>query len=471
MQPSDDGPGGTHPPRTVPPFDQVGVAVAPGTDLVVRLPGILLVAGAGAPGPPAPGSGPRLGGWEAAGPVPAPVTPAGSAWIGELVALCRQVSAAGRRAPGRRLLDRLRTWLPTVGGRPSFAVVAATEEGLAVALAGEGRAEVPDLGLRLAVVNGARPADGVPFLERLADWPPAGLRLSAGSAVAGPPHPLADLEAGIVPGAAAVLAPGPPQSPAPGVPRTTTVLRLPLPQAPPSRSAGTGPRPPTTGAAADEPAGSDPGAPAPGSGQAPAPVDELPPPALSASLLEPDEAPAREPLPVTTAGRPAAHAEEPDDRPEVEGFACARGHLNDPRVHFCALCGIRMAERTGVYTSGPRPPLGLLVLDDGATVTLDADYLLGREPDTHPRVRTAELRPLLVTDPTGGVSRHHAEVRLEGWDVFLVDVGSANGTLVASPGAGGWSSLVPGRPIRVTPGTSVRVGSRQFTFDSPHGGF
>jgi hypothetical protein len=467
MPPADDGPDGASAPRTVPPFDQVGVSVVPGADLVVRLPGILLVAAA------APGPRPRLGGWEPAGRVPAPVAPAGAAWVGELVVLCREVSAAGRRAPGRRLLDRLRTWLPTVGGRPSFAAVAATEEGLAVALAGEGLAEVPDLGLRLATASGRQPAEGVSLLDRLVDWPPAGLRLSAGSAVAGPPHPLADLEAGIVPGAAAVLAPGPAHPPAPGVPRTTTVLRLPLPQAPRSRHAGTGPRPPADGAAEHESAHHEPGAAAPGSGPpAPPRADELPPPAVSSSLLEPDDEPARAPLPVTTVGRPAAPAEGPDDdRPQVEGFACARGHLNDPRVHFCALCGIRMAERTGVHTSGPRPPLGLLVLDDGATVTLDADYLLGREPDTHPRVRASELRPLLVTDPTGGVSRHHAEIRLEGWDVLIVDVGSANGTLVAAPGAGQWSSLVPGRPVRVTPGTSVRMGSRHFTFDSPHGGF
>ena len=34
-------------PTTVPPFDQVSVAIAPGDDLVVRMPGILLVVGVG----------------------------------------------------------------------------------------------------------------------------------------------------------------------------------------------------------------------------------------------------------------------------------------------------------------------------------------------------------------------------------------------------------------------------------------
>jgi hypothetical protein len=202
------------------------------------------------------------------------------------------------------------------------------------------------------------------------------------------------------------------------------------------------------------------------------PVVELPAPAFSASLLEEDEEEAaREPLPVlTTEQPPAALAEEPEDaRPKVKGFLCSRGHLNDPRALFCNLCGIRMAERTGVFIEGVRPPLGLLVFDNGATVSLDMDYLLGREPETDDRVRSGGLRPLLVVDQTGGVSRHHAEIRLEGWDVLLLDTGSANGTLVAPAGAPSWSSLVPGQPVRLTPGMAVRMGSRQFTFESPHG--
>ena len=34
--------------------------------------------------------------------------------------------------------------------------------------------------------------------------------------------------------------------------------------------------------------------------------------------------------------------------------------------------GIRRNERTGELGFGPRPPLGLLVFDDGATYTVDA---------------------------------------------------------------------------------------------------
>ena len=104
---------GAKSPTTVPPFDQVAVAVAPGDDLVVRLPGILLVVAVEAVDAPATAS-PKLGGWGAAAAPSAPAMPAADVRVGELVDLCRRVSAGGSRAPGRRLHDELRTWLPTV---------------------------------------------------------------------------------------------------------------------------------------------------------------------------------------------------------------------------------------------------------------------------------------------------------------------------------------------------------------------
>ncbi|PRY42081.1 FHA domain-containing protein [Geodermatophilus tzadiensis] len=492
-------------PATVPPFDQVAVRVAPGRDLVVRLPGVLLVAGVttSPAGPATAPVRPALVGW---GPAPVPAAPvaapAGDAHVGELVTLCRRVSAAGSRAPGRRLHEELRGWLLTVTDPPSFAVAAATEDGLALVLVGGGTAEVPDLGLRLTPAEGEELANGTPVLDRFVTWPPAALHLSAGSPADTAPHPLADLEAGAVPGAAAVLAPAPAPAAAGPVPTGTTQLRLPAPHVtpppmpppprpavptPPVRPAEVvaPPAPPHDHAAHDHAHHGDhaahghaappPVAPVPPPVEPAPPPVELPAPKKSALLFgdaAPPE-PRREPLPMPGA-EPAASApagEPEDERPQVKGIRCKNGHLNDPRAGFCALCGIRTTQQTAVLVEGPRPPLGLLVFDDGATVSLDTDYLVGREPETDERVASGQLRPLLVVDPTGGVSRHHAEIRLEGWDVLLVDTGSANGTLVAPRGAPGWSSLVPDQPIRLTPGTAVRMGGRQFAFESPHGGF
>ncbi|MGY1794980.1 FHA domain-containing protein [Geodermatophilus sp. SYSU D00525] len=504
--------GTTGAPATVPPFDQVAVRVAPGPDLVVRMPGVLLVVGVTTQpsGPAAPAARPALVGWGSAPVPPAPpAAPAGDVLVGELVTLCRRVSAAGSRAPGRRLHEELRTWLGTVTEPPSFAVAAATEDGLTLVLAGGGSAEVPDLGLRLTPAQGEKLDNGTLVLDRFVTWPPAPLHLSAGSPADTAPHPLADLEAGAVPGAAAVLSPAPAPSAAAPVPSGTMQVRLPAPHARVPLSTAKPPARPVPVAPAGAPAGHDSAghdsaghdsaghdhaghdhaghahaapaslatpapavAPAPAAPPAPAPV-ELPAPERSALLFgaAAEAEPVRQPLPTPGQESAPAAAEPEDERPRVKGILCKNGHLNDPRAGFCALCGIRTTQQTAVVVEGVRPPLGLLVFDDGATVSLDMDYLLGREPETDERVASGQVRPLLVLDQTGGVSRHHAEIRLEGWDVLLLDVGSANGTLVAPRGAPGWSSLVPHQPIRLTPGTAVRMGGRQFAFESQHGGY
>jgi hypothetical protein len=170
--------------------------------------------------------------------------------------------------------------------------------------------------------------------------------------------------------------------------------------------------------------------------------------------------------PATSARPPAP---PPGDAPKAEGYLCARGHLNDPRAHFCLLCGIRMNELDGALVVDVRPPLGVLVFDDGTTHPVDTGYLLGREPDGDARVRSGVLRPIVLDDPSGSMSRVHAEIRLENWDVMLGDSGSSNGTFVAEPGTTAWSMLPPARPQRLVPGTRVRLGRRTFTFETPSG--
>jgi hypothetical protein len=166
---------------------------------------------------------------------------------------------------------------------------------------------------------------------------------------------------------------------------------------------------------------------------------------------------------------PAEAHPDPTEPPQVRGHLCPRGHLNDPRAQFCLSCGARVEERGGALVSGARPPLGMLIFDDGATRTVDADHLVGRMPEADPRVRAGSLRSLLIEDPSGAVSRVHAEIRLNGWDVLLVDSGSRNGTFVAGPGESAWTPL-PARQSRwLVPGTRVRLGGRTFLFEAPPG--
>jgi hypothetical protein len=157
------------------------------------------------------------------------------------------------------------------------------------------------------------------------------------------------------------------------------------------------------------------------------------------------------------------------DEQQVHGYPCVHGHLNDPRVQVCALCGVRMEEQAGPPVPGPRPPLGLVVFEDGATYTVDAEYVMGRMPEADPRVASGALRPLALEDTSGAVSRVHAQIVLDGWDALIVDAGSRNGTFVCPPGEQGWTQLPAGESYRLVPGTRVRIGGRSFLFESPSG--
>ncbi|WP_433634275.1 hypothetical protein [Nocardia sp. CA-120079] len=157
-------------------------------------------------------------------------------------------------------------------------------------------------------------------------------------------------------------------------------------------------------------------------------------------------------------------------RAVVRGFMCSRQHLNDPRVSFCAVCGIRMDQLTCVLTEGVRPPLGLLMLDDGTSFVLDNDIVLGREPELAEAVRRG-ARPIRLPDSSGAMSRAHMEVRLVEWDVAVVDQGSANGTYIRMPGHQEWLRAMPNQLTTLAAGAQILLGGRILTFDSLHSQF
>jgi FHA domain len=174
---------------------------------------------------------------------------------------------------------------------------------------------------------------------------------------------------------------------------------------------------------------------------------------FTAVLLMPDAS--AEPVPA---------APPKDDRVQVTGVLCKNGHFNDPNVNYCAVCGISMAQQTLVSLQGPRPPLGLLLLDDGSTFRLDADYVAGRDPGADPDVAAERARPLKLAD--GQVSRRHLRIALVGWEVQVVDLGSANGTAICLPGDPQPRRLAAHEPLVVRPGTRVEIGGRWFRYES-----
>jgi hypothetical protein len=267
--------------------------------------------------------------------------------------------------------------------------------------------------------------------------------------------------------------PVPPPPPSAGTPVVPPPPSAGTPVVPPPPSAGTPvvPLAPSATPVPPPPSGA-PVVPPPSVG---APAAELAPPRLSERIQGGPAEPPRAPLPPaappprqTAQQKAAERAAGVKERPQdyVQGFRCSRKHLNDPRVSFCRVCGIRMDQMTGVLVEERRPPLGLLVLDVGATFVLDDNYVLGRNPESDAAVREGTLRPVRLDDTSGALSRVHAEIRLSGWDVVLIDRGSANGTYVAATDEQSWQRLAPNQHFVLTPGTHVRVGQRTFTFES-----
>lgn len=104
----------------------------------------------------------------------------------------------------------------------------------------------------------------------------------------------------------------------------------------------------------------------------------------------------------------------------------------------------------------------VLILDDGGTLALVADLLLGREPATHADVASGNRRGLLIVDETSAVSRHHLAVSTHREGVDVTDLGSANGTMVVNGSTGTASPLVPKRATRLSIGDRVHLGARSF---------
>jgi hypothetical protein len=197
----------------------------------------------------------------------------------------------------------------------------------------------------------------------------------------------------------------------------------------------------------------------PGSGfaitTAPSPVGALAParPDLPVPPVEPRRpVPPPEPVPPPVAETPVA--ETPVAETPIAPPASSR-----PRAT------LDLSETTvaAPATSAMPAVVGVLRADDGTQVTLDRSYVLGREPQDEPSVRSGSASPVIVADPESLISRVQAFVSVSGGIVTVRDAGSANGTFIAAPGAAEWTR-VGTEPVPLKPGWSIRVGKRIFRF-------
>jgi hypothetical protein len=191
---------------------------------------------------------------------------------------------------------------------------------------------------------------------------------------------------------------------------------------------------------------------------------------LEQAMLE-EAAPVAEPataavvrLIIDEAERPIAPDASPMQGDLVLGVYCRRSHFNDPAMTYCTVCGISMAQANRSLLLGRRPSLGVLVLDDGGMFSLVREHVFGREPGWDQAVVSGVAVPVALADLS--VSKVHARIVLEGWDVQVVDEGSTNGTFVCMPGAPEWSRIPQGIGTPLRPGMMLAFGRRQLRYYS-----
>jgi FHA domain len=155
------------------------------------------------------------------------------------------------------------------------------------------------------------------------------------------------------------------------------------------------------------------------------------------------------------------------DAPVVLDMYCENHHFGDPEARSCAVCGVSKNRPGSIPEPGPRPPLGALVLDDDSILELNADCVVGRDPALDPSVAAGHARPLRIIDAQ--VSRIHARVHLDGWQVSLIDLGSTNGTRIRPPGKRSDQALEPNVPVPLQSGTRVFMGTQGFQYEYNRG--
>ncbi|WP_067441352.1 FHA domain-containing protein [Nocardioides jensenii] len=130
---------------------------------------------------------------------------------------------------------------------------------------------------------------------------------------------------------------------------------------------------------------------------------------------------------------------------------CAAGHANPPQRPTCRTCGQGLSDRA---VRVPRPSLGRMVVSSGEVLELNGPVVIGRAPRAS-RFQGADA-PRLLTLPHQHISSSHLALRIEDWNVLVVDLGSTNGTFLRRNGKPPYR--LSEQPHLVVPGDVVDLG-------------
>jgi hypothetical protein len=190
---------------------------------------------------------------------------------------------------------------------------------------------------------------------------------------------------------------------------------------------------------------------------------------LGVAPAEPARAPLEAGDVVGTGGRPSGRPRPGPGAGEARGHLCSRGPPQRPPLALLRALRHPHERAHGGARRRPATAAGPARVRRRRHLHRRRRVPRGADAGVDERVRSGALRAIVVEDRSGAVSRVHAEIRVDGWDVVLVDSGSRNGTHVAGPGEPAWTPLPPRHTHRLVPGTRVRMGARTFVFESPSG--
>ena len=158
-------------------------------------------------------------------------------------------------------------------------------------------------------------------------------------------------------------------------------------------------------------------------------------------------------------------AAAPSDGPAGGHLAirCPRNHLNPPHASSCRACGQPVRGQTPVRVA--TIDLGAFRFRDGTRVPVRKPMLMGRSPKMSGPIAGEIPEMVQIDSPAQDISRTHLEVRVEGWQVLVIDRDSTNGTIVSLPGREP-QRLRPHQPVPLPIGASVDLaGEAEFTFE------
>ena len=133
---------------------------------------------------------------------------------------------------------------------------------------------------------------------------------------------------------------------------------------------------------------------------------------------------------------------------------------DDQQTLYCRSTGRRLAPEQARQPA-PGMAKAVAVFDDGVSLSLLGDSLLGRTPHLDRRVRSMTAAPVAIEDATQQISRCHVLLRFQGRQIDVIDLGSRNGTAVLGVD-GEWHPVVPGLGVRIGDGQRIRIAERVF---------